>query len=128
MKKVYGDSLRKDAGVVKIIKKVATKNARILESRAEKHVPRLGKVAKEVKGSFDKVFKETEEVVEEFLNKCRFDLSIELSSIGFLTNSCSTAKPKLSEVLQDTKVLLQQSREKLVITSVYRATPLRFPY
>ncbi|KAL5478753.1 CHO2 [Sanghuangporus weigelae] len=97
MQKVYGDSLRKDAGVVKIIKTVATKNARLLEKRAEKHVPRLGKVAKEVKGSFDKVFKETEEVVEEFLNK---------------------SKPKLSEVLQDTKVLLQQSRERLVITRV----------
>ncbi|EJD05138.1 phosphatidylethanolamine N-methyltransferase [Fomitiporia mediterranea MF3/22] len=97
MKKLYGDALRKDAGLTKVIKKVATKNARILESRAGKHVPQLGKVAKEVKGSFDKVFKETEEVVEEFLNK---------------------SKPKLSEVLQDTKVLLQQSREKLVITRI----------
>ena len=78
MQKVYGDSLRKDAGVVKIIKKVATKNARLLEKRAEKHVPRLGKVAKEVKGSFDKVFKETEEVVEEFLNKCTWRWAIVL--------------------------------------------------
>ena len=74
MQKVYGDSLRKDAGITKIIKKVAVKNARLLESRAGKHVPKqLGRVAKEVKGSFDKVFKETEEVVEEFLNKCKLD-------------------------------------------------------
>ena len=74
MQKVYGDSLRKDAGITKIIKKVAVKNARLLESRDGKHVPKqLGRVAKEVKGSFDKVFKETEEVVEEFLNKCKLD-------------------------------------------------------
>ena len=76
MQKVYGDSLRKDAGITKIIKKVAVKNARLLESRAlgkHSYVPRqLGRVAREVKGSFDKVFKETEEVVEEFLNKCEF--------------------------------------------------------
>ncbi|KAI5119700.1 hypothetical protein M0805_003584 [Coniferiporia weirii] len=97
MQKLYGTALRKDAGLTKIIKKVAVKNARILESRAGKHAPELRRVAKEVKGSFDKVFEETADVVEEFLNK---------------------SKPRLSEVVQDTKVLLQQSREKLVITRV----------
>ena len=35
----------------------------------------------------------------------------------FVTDT-STARPKLSEVVQDTKFLLQQSREKLVITCV----------
>ena len=70
MRKLYGHSLRKDAGFTKIIKKVARKNARLLESRAEKHAPEIKRVAQEVKGSFDKVFEETAEVVEEFLNKC----------------------------------------------------------
>ncbi|THH03995.1 hypothetical protein EW145_g5845 [Phellinidium pouzarii] len=97
MQKLYGNALRKDAGLTKIIKKVAVKNARLLESRAGKHVPELRRVAKEVKGSFDKVFEETADVVEEFLNK---------------------SKPRLSEVVQDTKVLLQQSRERLVITRI----------
>lgn len=72
MQKRYGPALRKDAGVTKIIKKVAEKNARMLESRAGRHVPELRRVAKEVKGSFDKVFEETADVVEEFLNKCEF--------------------------------------------------------
>ncbi|TFK29182.1 phosphatidylethanolamine N-methyltransferase [Coprinopsis marcescibilis] len=95
MRKLYGDSLRKDAGFVKVIKNVASKNAKILESRAGKHVPELKRVVREVKGTFDKVFEETAEAVEEFLAK---------------------SGPKFSEVVQDTKVLLQQSREKLVIT------------
>ncbi|KIK66289.1 hypothetical protein GYMLUDRAFT_157632 [Collybiopsis luxurians FD-317 M1] len=117
MTKLYGDSLRKEAGFVKVIKNVASKNARILEKRAGKHAPelkRVAKVAKEVKGTFDKVFEETADVVEEFLAKSR---------------------PKISGVVSDTKVLLQQSREKLVITRVatdmssydtskYRATVL----
>ena len=30
-----------------------------------------------------------------------------------------TARPKISEVVQDTKILLQQSRERLVISYVY---------
>ncbi|KAJ7042973.1 phosphatidylethanolamine N-methyltransferase [Mycena alexandri] len=97
MRKLYGDSLRKDAGFVKVIKSVASKNARILESRAGRHAPELRRVAKEVKGTFDKVYEETADVVEEFLAKSR---------------------PKISEVVQDTKVLLQQSRERLVITRI----------
>ncbi|KAF8192821.1 phosphatidylethanolamine N-methyltransferase [Mycena galopus ATCC 62051] len=97
MRKLYGDSLRKDAGFVKVMKNVASKNARILESRAGRHAPELRRVAKEVKGTFDKVYEETADVVEEFIAKSR---------------------PKFSEVMQDTKVLLQQSRERLVITRI----------
>lgn len=73
MQKRYGTALRKEAGVTKIIKKVAEKNARILEARAGKHAPELRRVAREVKGSFDKVLEETADVVEEFLNKCKRD-------------------------------------------------------
>ncbi|CAL1698213.1 unnamed protein product [Somion occarium] len=97
MRKLYGDSLRSDAGFVKVIKTVAQKNAHILESRAGRHAPEIRRVAKEVKGTFDKVYEETAEVLEDFLAKSR---------------------PKISEVVQDTKVLLQQSREKLVISRV----------
>ncbi|KAH9922238.1 phosphatidylethanolamine N-methyltransferase [Fomitopsis serialis] len=95
MRKLYGDSLRNDAGFVKVIKKVANKNARLLESRAGRHAPEIRRVAREVKGTFDKVYEETADVVEEFLAKSR---------------------PKISEVVQDTKILLQQSRERLVIS------------
>lgn len=70
MRKLYGESLRKDAGFVKVIKNVASKNAKMLESRADKHVPELKRVVTEVKGTFDKVFEETAEAVEEFLAKC----------------------------------------------------------
>ncbi|KAI0830308.1 phosphatidylethanolamine N-methyltransferase [Trametes gibbosa] len=97
MRKLYGNSIRSDAGFVKVIKKVAQKNARLLESRAGRHAPEIRRVAREVKGTFDKVYEETAEVVEDFLAKSR---------------------PKISEVVQDTKVLLQQSRERLVISRV----------
>ena len=75
MKKLYGDSIRSDAGFVKVIKKVAQKNARLLESRAGKHAPEIKRVAREVKGTFDKVYVETAEVVEEFIAKCKPFLS-----------------------------------------------------
>ncbi|EGO20122.1 hypothetical protein SERLADRAFT_442275 [Serpula lacrymans var. lacrymans S7.9] len=97
MRKLYGNTLRKEAGFVKVIKSVASKNARLLESRAGRHAPEIRRVAREVKGTFDKVYEETADVVEDFLAK---------------------SKPKISEVMQETKVLLQQSRERLVITRV----------
>jgi len=72
MRKLYGDSLRKDAGFVKVMKTVATKNAKILESRAGKHAPELKRVAREVIGTFDKVYEETADAVEEFLARCKY--------------------------------------------------------
>lgn len=72
MRKLYGDSLRKDAGFVKVMKNVASKNAKILESRTgNRVVPELRRVVKEVKGTFEKVFEETAEAVEDFLAKCK---------------------------------------------------------
>jgi len=54
-------------------------------------------VAREVKGTIDKVYEETAEALEEFLAK---------------------STPRITEVMHDTKVLLQQTREKLVITHI----------
>ncbi|KAF9529123.1 phosphatidylethanolamine N-methyltransferase [Crepidotus variabilis] len=97
MRKLYGDTLRKDAGFVKVMKSVASKNVKILESRAGRHAPELKRVAREVIGTFDKVYEEAADAVEEFLAK---------------------SAPRISEVVQETKIMLQQSREKLVITRV----------
>jgi len=70
MRKLYGESLRKDAGFVKVIKSVAKRNVRLLESRAGRHAPEIKRVAEEVRGTFEKVYEEAAEVVEEFLAKC----------------------------------------------------------
>lgn len=81
MRKLYGDSLRKEAGFVKVIKSVASKNAKILESRAGKHAPELRRVAKEVKGTFDKVYEETADALEDFLARCEYFGGMHLESI-----------------------------------------------
>jgi len=66
MRKVYGDQLRKEAGLTKVIKKVAAKNRKRLESHAD-----LRRVAREVRGTLERVYGETAEVVEEFLSRCK---------------------------------------------------------
>lgn len=78
MRKLYGDSLRKDAGFTKVVKKVARHNARLLESRAGRHAPEIKRVAREVRGTFEKVYEDTAEALEEFLNKCMSSLSSEV--------------------------------------------------
>ena len=66
MRKLYGDDLRKDAGLTKVIKKVTKTQARLLKQRA----PELDRVAQEVRGTFEKVFEDTSSIVEDFLAKC----------------------------------------------------------
>jgi hypothetical protein len=92
MRKLYGDSLRKDAGFVKVIKNVASKNVRILESRAGKHAPELKRVAIEVKGTFEKVFEETADAVEDFLAKCKRSCQICCITIFSLVNIIQLAQ------------------------------------
>jgi phosphatidylethanolamine N-methyltransferase len=72
MRKLYGDSLRKDAGFVKVIKRVASKNVRLLERHTGRHAPELKIFANEVKGTFGKVYVDTADAVEDFIAKCKF--------------------------------------------------------
>jgi phosphatidylethanolamine N-methyltransferase len=69
MRKLYGDSLRKDAGFTKVVKTVASRNARLLESSAGRHAPEIKHFVREVRGTFKRVYGDTAEVVE-FLAKC----------------------------------------------------------
>ncbi|KAH7320508.1 phospholipid methyltransferase-domain-containing protein [Rhizoctonia solani] len=85
MNKLYGDSIRKEAGFTKTLKNVAKRNANV------------ARVAHEVSGTFEKVYGDAAVAVEDFLSR---------------------SAPIISEVVQDTRILLQQSKERLVITRV----------
>jgi hypothetical protein len=76
MTKLYGDSIRKEAGFVKVFKKLASRNAQRV---AKNTTPGMRRVAREVKGTIDKVYEETAEALEEFLAKCTSFLRIEAS-------------------------------------------------
>ena len=116
MRKLYGESIRRDAGFVKVLKSVASKNARMLESRAGKHGPEIRRVATEVKGTLDKVYEETADAVQDFLTKCTY--LVDSNSLEEARLTSLAARPQFDRVVEDTKVLLQQSRERLVITRV----------
>jgi hypothetical protein len=122
MRKLYGDALRKDAGFTKIIKKVARKNARLLESRAGKHAPEIKRVAQEVKGSFDKVFEETAEVVEEFLSKCECASSCD-SRVVYTEEFCEQLHRR-SQVLFKIRSLCCNNRGRSSSSRMFRLLTL----
>jgi phosphatidylethanolamine N-methyltransferase len=68
MKRLYGDTLRKDGGVSKTFKNVAEKHAKSLETKAGKHAPEIKRVMSGVKQTMTKMEDKVTEAVEEFLD------------------------------------------------------------
>lgn len=89
MKKLYGDKIRREAGVVKTIRQAA-KLAPPLESRV-----------KQLQGSFDKVIGETATAVETFLNQAK-----------------PKFEGGVKGVVEETKVLLRQYPARMTIVRV----------
>ena len=71
MRKLYGPSLRKEAGLTKTIKRMAIKNAKMLDA-----TPEIRRVAQEFRGTVGKVYEDAADVLEDLINKCTLDLSI----------------------------------------------------
>ncbi|GAA5923256.1 hypothetical protein JCM3775_007484 [Rhodotorula graminis] len=102
MQRLYGNTLRKDAGVTKTLRNAVR---RVSEHRKgdDAHktrqdlLDRISKNVREVQGTVEKVFEETADAVEEFLSK---------------------SAPAVKGYVQDTKILLQQSGERFVISRV----------
>ena len=67
MKRLYGDSLRKDAGLTRVLKTVTRKHAQVLD----KHVPELTEVAQDLKKRLESVYGETAVVFEDLLARCQ---------------------------------------------------------
>ncbi|GAA6020363.1 hypothetical protein JCM10207_002082 [Rhodosporidiobolus poonsookiae] len=107
MQRLYGNTLRKDAGVTKTlrnaVRRVSTSRPNGARTGSDKTrvelLDRLAQNVREVQGTVEKVFEETAEAVEEFLNK---------------------SKPAVKGVVEETKILLQQSGERFVISRVSR--------
>ena len=90
MRKLYGEAaLRKDSGVTKQLKSVARSD---LFRAAQEHIK-----FKNVQGTFEKVHRDATVAFEDFFTK---------------------NKPKFEGVLEDTKIMLQQSRDRLLIVRV----------
>lgn len=69
MRKVYGDSLRKEAGLTKTIKNAAMKNVKLFNLENVSETP-YGKVAQELTKTVDRVYGDAVGVVNDFIAEC----------------------------------------------------------
>ena len=67
MRRLYGDTLRKDAGLTRVLKTVTRKHAQVLD----KHVPELAEVAQELRKRLENVYGEAAVMFEDFLARCK---------------------------------------------------------
>jgi len=92
MKRLYGDRLRVDGGLTKTVKGLATKTL-----ATKKSLPEIKRYVNEVRDSIEKVEVKVAETVEELLDN---------------------ARPRLASLAQDTKNLINQSRQRITVTHV----------
>ncbi|GAA6002774.1 phosphatidylethanolamine N-methyltransferase [Rhodotorula paludigena] len=109
MQRLYGNTLRKDAGVTKTlrnaVRRVSTHqhDASAAAKSRQDLIDRISKNVREVQGTVEKVLEETADAVEEFLSK---------------------SAPTVKGYVKDTKILLQQSGERFVISRVANPSDL----
>lgn len=81
MQRLYGNSLRKDAGVTKTLRNAVRRAslsdgpAGVYKSRKDL-IDRISKNVREVQGTVEKVFEETADAVEDFISKCESRLEV----------------------------------------------------
>ncbi|KAG9305632.1 hypothetical protein G9A89_001693 [Geosiphon pyriformis] len=102
MKKLYGDKIRKEAGITKTIKRVKTiipgkVKDEVSKIREAHEIQVVERVVKEVAETMEKVVEDTAEAVGDFVE---------------------AARPKLQEVVLETRSLFKSSRDKFIYARV----------
>jgi chemotaxis regulatin CheY-phosphate phosphatase CheZ len=113
MKRLYGDSLRKDAGLTRVLKTVTRRHAQALD----KHVPELAEVAQDLRKRLEGVYGETAVAFEDLLARCK---SCFARSHFYIERGIDEllAKPKVRELVLDTTKAFKRRRYTLVYTCV----------
>ncbi|KAG0204692.1 phosphatidylethanolamine N-methyltransferase [Mortierella sp. GBA30] len=106
MRKIYGDQIRKDAGVVKTVKQ-----AQILPKKMKEEVSKIREKLEETPEIKD-VLERTRVVsgkAQGFVEGTRGDLNDLVQSVG----------PRIQEMVSNSKALLESSKEKLIVARTW---------
>ncbi|KAG0003874.1 phosphatidylethanolamine N-methyltransferase [Modicella reniformis] len=106
MRKIYGDKIRKDAGVVKTVKA-----ARILPKKMKEEVTKIREKLEETPEIKDVLQKTrvVSEKAQEIVEGTRGDLNELVQSVA----------PRIQEMVSTSKALLESSREKLIVAHTW---------
>lgn len=97
-----------------------TKTFRVAANKnSHRAPPQVKRAVQEFQGTLERVFDDTAEAVEEFLRRCKSLYTLAASDNLRRSHHFThvfIAAPKLNDYVQNTKVLLKEQGERLLIT------------
>lgn len=104
MRKLYGDQIRKEAGLTKTLKSAAIAIPKQIPEKFQQEIAKLIHEKQNSTKNVERIVKETVEKVEKAVEDTR-------DAVGDIVDA---ARPRLQEVLSETKQLLEASRSRVI--------------
>ncbi|KAG1463317.1 hypothetical protein G6F55_002468 [Rhizopus delemar] len=104
MRKLYGDQIRKEAGLTKTLKSAAIALPKSIPDKLQQEIGKIIRENQDSTKSIERLVKEAVEKVEKAVEETK----------GAVGDMVGAARPRLQEVLEETKQLLQDSRARVI--------------
>jgi phosphatidylethanolamine N-methyltransferase len=104
MRKLYGDQIRKEAGLTKTLKTAAIALPKQIPEKLQQEIAKLIHEKQDSTKNVERIVKETVEKVEKAVEDTK-------DAVGDIVDA---ARPRLQEVLSETKQLLEASRSRVI--------------
>ncbi|EPB87815.1 hypothetical protein HMPREF1544_05344 [Mucor circinelloides 1006PhL] len=104
MRKLYGNQIRKEAGLTKTLKSAAIAIPKTIPEKLQQEIAKLIRENQESTHNVERIVKETVEKVEKAVEETK-------DAVGDIVEA---ARPRLQEVLSETKQLLETSRSRVI--------------
>ncbi|KAI9471424.1 phospholipid methyltransferase-domain-containing protein [Zychaea mexicana] len=110
MRKLYGNQIRKEAGLTKTLKSAAIALPNAIPDKFQQEVSKLIRETAELQAAVNTT-KNVERIVKEMVEKVEKTAEETAGAVGDMVEA---ARPRLQEVLEETKTLLETSRSRLI--------------
>lgn len=110
MRKLYGNQIRKEAGLTKTLKSAAIAIPNALPDKFHQEVNKLMRETSELQAAVSTT-KNVERIVKEMVEKVEKTAEETAGAVGDMVEA---ARPRLQEVLNETRALLESSRSRLI--------------
>jgi phosphatidylethanolamine N-methyltransferase len=114
MRKLYGDQIRKEAGLTKTLRSAAVALPKSLPDDFRQEVTKMLRDKSEIQAALNTT-KSVERIVKETVEKVERVVEETAGAVGDMVEA---ARPRLQEMVADTKILLENSTSRLLIPKV----------
>lgn len=114
MRKLYGDQIRKEAGLTKTLRSAAVSLPKSIPDEFRQEVTKMLRDKSELQAALNTT-KSVERIVKETVEKVERVVEETAGAVGDMVEA---ARPRLQEMVADTKILLENSTSRLLIPKV----------